>query len=144
MESPQTLQQRIVDDFSGCSDWDARYQKIIALGRTLPELPEALKTEENQVKGCQSQVWLAASLNEQQRVYFQADSDAMLVRGLIALLLQVYSDQPPEEILRTEPTFLEAIELTKNLSMQRNNGLAAVLKQIKLYALAFQYQLQNA
>jgi cysteine desulfuration protein SufE len=143
----ETIQDDIIARFSACRDWDARYQKIIELGKALPAFPEEFRTEANQVKGCQSQVWLHAALQPNpadpqapQVMHLYADSDALLVRGLIALLVQVYSDQPPATILATPPRFLEAIQLTQNLSMQRNNGLAAVLKQIKLYATVFMVQ----
>ena len=122
-------------------DWESRYQKLIAMGRALPSLPEAAHVDDNKVKGCQSQVWLTARLErtaEASVIHFEADSDDLLVKGLIALVLAIYNDQPPAAILSTEPEVLNQIGLTEHLSMQRNNGLAAVIKQIKFYALAFQ------
>ncbi len=129
-------QQQIVSDFSGLSDWEDRYKKLIELGKALPELPEAKKTEDAKVKGCQSQVWMHARL-EDGKVVFEADSDALLVRGLVALLLKVYSRSTPDEILATPPDFVREIGLESKLSPSRANGLFAMIKQMKYYAMAF-------
>jgi cysteine desulfuration protein SufE len=138
-----TVQEEIIDEFALFEDWTERYKYIIELGRELPEMPESLKTEENKVRGCQSQVWLAAGLHDGVITY-QADSDAMIVKGLAALILRVYSGHTPEEILATEPTFIEQIGMSEHLSMTRSNGLRAMVKQIKLYALAFQAKQEQA
>jgi cysteine desulfuration protein SufE len=133
-EAVHVIQQRLIDQFSGLPDWEARYEHIIRLGKTLKPMDETLKTDKNKVTGCQSQVWMHASLGDNQHVHFQADSDALIVRGLIALVLAVYDDQTPEVIVQTEPTFMEAIGMAEHLSMTRRNGLASMLKQVKLYA----------
>lgn len=134
----EDIQTGIVAEFEQLKDWDERYKHIIGLGKALPSINPAYQTEANQVKGCQSTVWMHAELDEAGRVQFYADSDALIVRGLVALLLRVYSNQLPAVVLATEPTFLTQIEMSQHLSMQRSNGLAAMLKQMKLYALAFQ------
>lgn len=133
----------LVKEFSALSDWEARYRALIELGKKLPEMPESLKNEGNKVKGCQSQVWLHAELTPQGRVVFQADSDALIVKGLIAVLLQVYSDAPPSEILHFPPIFLKELGFEGNLSPSRANGLHAMLQQIRNYAIAYHYVLNN-
>lgn len=132
----------IVERFNQYKDWEDRYQTIIDLGKSLPEMPAEYKTEENKVKGCQSQVWLFATL-EGDKVKIFADSDATIVKGLVALLVEVYSLSTPDEILATKPTFLEEIGLREHLSMSRANGLNAMLKQISLYALGYKVKLQQ-
>lgn len=139
----QDKQNKVIQDFSALSQWEDRYKKIIELGKALPEMPEALKSEQNIVKGCQSQVWLSASLSEDGRVQLQGDSDALIVKGLVGLLLQVYSGGTPSEILATPPEFLKALGFEGNLSPSRANGLHSMLKQIKLYATAFDYLLKT-
>ncbi|MFW5845747.1 MAG: SufE family protein [Planctomycetota bacterium] len=135
-------QAALVEEFEAFDSWEDRYARIIALGRALPPLPEEHRTEENKVRGCSSTVWLHADYVDG-LVHFQADSDAVIVRGLVALLLQVYSGHRPEEILAAPPEFIEELGLNQNLSANRANGLAAMVKQIKTYALAFQSQSQN-
>ena len=135
-----TLQERqdaIVADFSSLVDWEDRYKKLIELGKVLPDLPASKKIDDFKVKGCQSQVWIHASLRDGKVVY-EADSDALLVRGLVALLLKVYSNATPAEILNTAPDFVGQIGLESKLSPSRANGLFSMIKQIKYYALAFQ------
>lgn len=139
----QEKQNKLIQDFSSLQQWEDRYKKIIELGKSLPEMPESLKTEQNIVKGCQSQVWLSATLDEQGRVVLQGDSDALIVKGLVGLLLQVYSGSSPAEILATPPEFLKALGFEGNLSPSRANGLHSMLKQIKLYATAFDYLLKT-
>ncbi|PIS11816.1 MAG: Fe-S metabolism protein SufE [Bdellovibrio sp. CG10_big_fil_rev_8_21_14_0_10_47_8] len=124
-------------DFQNLNSWEDRYKKIISMGKSLPDLPDTLRTEESKVKGCQSQVWLHAKLNSQGDIEFQGDSDALLVKGLVALLLQIYSGVTPEEILSTPPDFLKAIGFEGNLSPSRANGLFAMIKQIRYFATAF-------
>jgi len=131
--SAQAAQDAIGEEFAFFSDWTERYQYLIDLGRKLPPFPEALKTEERKVQGCQSQVWLATS-GDAQRLDFQAISDSAIVSGLIALLLRVYSGRSAREILDTEPRYIEAIGLAKHLSPTRSNGLAAMLQTIKAHA----------
>ena len=129
-ESADAAQAAIVDEFSFFGDWTERYQYLIDLGRKLPAFPESLRTEENKVHGCQSQVWLVAS-GDRNRLHFQAASDSAIVSGLIALLLRVYSDRSAQEIIDTPPRFIEALGLAKHLSPTRNNGLAAMFKTIQ-------------
>ncbi len=133
--SADAAQAGIADEFAFFGDWTERYQYLIDLGRKLPPFPDALKTDEHKVTGCQSQVWLVPS-GDAQRLEFQAISDSAIVSGLIALLLRVYSGRSASEILATEPTFIEAIGLAKHLSPTRSNGLAAMLAAIKQHARA--------
>lgn len=128
--------QSIVDEFGLFDGWIDRYEYIIELGRGLDGLDEAFHTDQYRVKGCQSQVWFRA-WEENGCVFFEADSDAMIVRGLIALLLRVYSGRTPEEILATPPDFLEAVDLGSHLSGSRANGLAAMVQHIQSYARSF-------
>jgi cysteine desulfuration protein SufE len=130
-------QKQVVAEFASLSQWEDRYKKLIELGKSLPELPDAKKQDEFKVKGCQSQVWMHARI-EDGRIHFEADSDALLVRGLVALLLRVYSDATPKEILDTPPDFIREIGLESKLSPSRANGLFSMLKQMKFYAMAFQ------
>lgn len=118
------------------SNWEDRYTRLIEMGKELETMDQSFKTEQNLVKGCQSQVWLFAELKDQ-KVFFYADSDASIVKGLIALLVYVYSNSSPDEILMTKPVFLEEMGLKEHLSMSRANGLNSMIKQISLYALAF-------
>ena len=133
--SAEAAQAEIAEEFAFFGDWTERYQYLIDLGRKLPPFPDALKTEENKVTGCQSLVWLVRS-GDARRLEFQAISDSAIVSGLIALLLRVYSGRTAQEILATEPTFIEAIGLAKHLSPTRSNGLAAMLAAIKQQARA--------
>jgi cysteine desulfuration protein SufE len=127
-------------DFLGFREWEERYKHLIELGKKMPSMEEIYKTEENKIKGCQSQVWLHAELVGD-KVTFSADSDASIVKGIVALLVYVYSDSTPDEVLRTKPTFLEDIGLREHLSMSRANGLSSMLKQISFYAMAFNAKL---
>jgi cysteine desulfuration protein SufE len=133
IESANDAQDAIVDEFSFFGDWTERYQYLIDLGRKLPPFPDELKTEENKVHGCQSQVWLVPS-GDANRMEFRAISDSAIVSGLIALLLRVYSGRSANEILDTAPRFVESIGLAQHLSPTRNNGLAAMFKTIQEYA----------
>lgn len=134
---PAAIQAGIVAEFTPLADWDAKYAHIIALGKQLAPMDQQLKTEDNIVRGCQSQVWLHATEHDG-RIQLQADSDALIVKGLISLLLRVYHNQTPATILATPPQFLTDLDLGKHLSMTRSNGLHAMLKQIQFYAMAFQ------
>jgi cysteine desulfuration protein SufE len=131
--STDAAQAEIADEFAFFGDWTERYQYLIDLGRKLAPFPDALKTDEHKVTGCQSQVWLVPS-GDAKRLEFQAISDSAIVSGLIALLLRVYSGRSASEILATEPKFIEAIGLAKHLSPTRSNGLAAMLAAIKQHA----------
>lgn len=129
-------QKEIVAEFEKIEDWEERYRKIIALGRDLPTFPEEHRADKNKVEGCQSQVWLHAELLEG-NVFYIADSDAAIVRGLIAMILRVYSGRPPGEVVEASADFVNQIGLGQHLSPTRSNGLASMLKQIKYYAMAF-------
>jgi cysteine desulfuration protein SufE len=131
--SAEQAQAAIAEEFAFFGDWTERYQYLIDLGRKLPPLSDADKTEANKVQGCQSQVWLVAG-GDARRLDFRAISDSSIVSGLIALLLRVYSGRSAAEILATEPRFVEAIGLAKHLSATRSNGLAAMLATIRRYA----------
>jgi len=130
----------LVNEFKEFSDWEDRYRYIINLGKELALMPEDFKTDANKVKGCQSQVWLHASLNGD-KIEFLSDSDASIVKGIVAILLRVYSNSTPDEILSLKPNFIDEIGLRQHLSMSRANGLNSLLKQISLYALAFKTKL---
>ena len=136
MTTINEIQDSIIDEFSGFDDWLDRYQLLIDLGGELEQLPEDLKTDNNLIEGCQSNVWLDARY-EDDKVVFKADGDALIVKGLVSLLVKVYSGHTPDEILVAEPYFVEAIGLKEHLSPTRSNGLLAMIKQMKLYALAF-------
>lgn len=129
-------QQAIVDEFKALPDWEDRYKRIIEYGRELPAMDPTHQVDKNKVKGCQSTVWLHAALQDG-RVALQGDSDAMIVRGLIALLLRVYGGATPAEVIATPPDFINETGLGSHLSQTRANGLAAMVKQIKMYAAVF-------
>ncbi|MEE1365540.1 MAG: SufE family protein [Muribaculaceae bacterium] len=131
------IQDEIIEEFEGLTDWMDRYAYIIELGGQLPEIPESYKTPENLIEGCQSRVWIHAELNGDGEVVFEADSDAMIVKGIVALLLRVLSSQKPEDILESELYFIDSIGLKEHLSPTRSNGLVAMVKQMRMYALAF-------
>ena len=134
--SIEDAKQSIVDEFSLFDSWIDRYEYIVELGKHLPDLPDNCRTDQYKVKGCQSQVWFRAR-EESGQIIFDADSDAMIVRGLIALLLRVYSGRRAAEILATPPDFFDAIELGSHLSGKRANGLAAMVNHIQAYARSF-------
>ena len=136
MATIKEIQDSIIDEFSGFDDWLDRYQLLIDLGSEQESLPQGYKTDSNLIEGCQSRVWLQADLIDG-RVVFRAESDALIVKGLVSLLVKVYSNHTPDEILNAEPYFVEAIGLKEHLSPTRSNGLLAMIKQMKLYALAF-------
>lgn len=133
--SAELAQVAIAEEFAFFGDWTERYQYLIDLGRKLPPLADADRTDEHKVTGCQSQVWLVAS-GDAHRLDFRAISDSSIVSGLVALLLRVYSGRPAADILATEPRFIEAIGLARHLSPTRSNGLASMLATIKDYARA--------
>lgn len=143
LEDLQQRQQKIVHEFQALKDWEGRYKKIIEMGKQLPEMAADLKNENNLVKGCQSQVWLHAELSPQGQMLLQGDSDALIVKGLVALLLKVYSGASPQDVLQTPPEFLKELGFEGNLSPSRANGLHSMLKQIRLYATAFAYVLNS-
>lgn len=126
----------VIQSFSQYSDWESRYKHLISMGKELEAFPEEQRKDENKVKGCQSQVWLHSEVRDG-KVHFWGDSDASIVKGIVALLLQIYSDRTPAEILAIKQDFLEPIGLKQHLSMSRANGLSAMMKQIQFYALAY-------
>ena len=134
--SIEDVQNRIVREFNLLEDWTERYKYRIKLGSKLPQLDSSKKIEHNIVKGCQSQVWLHAEFSEG-KIIFEADSDAAITKGLVALMVNLYSHQSPNAILATEPTFITEIGMNEHLSPTRANGLASMVKQMKIYALAF-------
>lgn len=133
MNEVQSAQEKLIEEFSFFDNWMDRYQYIIDLGRRLPEFPEAERTEANKIKGCQSQVWFVAEKSAG-RLEFRAISDAAIVSGLIALLLRVYSNRRPQDILDTPADFVSALQLEQHLSPTRSNGLAAMLQAIRALA----------
>ncbi len=136
MATIQEIQDEIIAEFSDFDDWLDRYQLLIDLGSEQEPLPVEYKTDNNLIEGCQSRVWLQADYADG-KVHFRAESDAMIVKGIVSLLIKVYSGRTPDEILNTEPYFVEAIGLKEHLSPTRSNGLLAMIRQMKLYALAF-------
>ncbi|GEP49970.1 Fe-S metabolism protein SufE [Flavobacterium noncentrifugens] len=132
----QEIQAEIVDEFSMFDDWDERFQYVIDLGKSLPLIDEKYKTEENTIKGCQSKVWLHAEENGD-KIVFTADSDAIITKGIIAILIRAFSNQKASDILEAEMQFIDEIGLKEHLSPTRANGLVSMIKQIKMYAFAF-------
>jgi cysteine desulfuration protein SufE len=132
----EEVQQEIIADFAVYEDWMDKYTYLIELGNELAPIDEAYKNDQNLIRGCQSRVWLQQKL-EGEYLIFVAESDALIVKGLVALLLKVFSGRTPQEILDADPYFIDAIGLRQHLSPTRSNGLMAMVKQIKLYALAY-------
>ena len=132
----EEIQQEIIEEFSGFDDWMDKYQLLIDIGSEQEPLPEQYKTEQNLIDGCQSRVWLQADYIDG-KIHFQAESDALIVKGIVTLLIRVLSDHTPDEILEADLHFINDIGLTEHLSPTRSNGLLAMLKQMKLYAMAF-------
>ena len=130
------IQDQIIDDFSAFDDWMDKYQMLIELGNNLEPLDEKYKTPQNLIEGCQSRVWLQADY-ENGLIHFTGESDAVIVKGLVSLLIQVMSDHSPDEILNADLYFIEQIGLSQHLSPTRSNGLLAMVKQMRVYALAF-------
>lgn len=130
-------QDEIIEEFEGFTDWMDRYAYIIELGNSLPPYPENLKTPQYLIEGCQSRVWIEASLDDNGKINFLADSDALIVKGIVALLLRVLNNRTPQEILDANLYFIDKIGLKEHLSPTRSNGLVAMVKQMHNYALAF-------
>ncbi len=146
MDTSSTISEReeeIVDAFSFLDSWDDKYEYIIELGKKLAPLEDKHKVDENKVKGCQSTVWLVANENDG-RVFYEADSDAVIVKGLISMLVNVLNGQKPDDIIDTKLGFIEKIGMNTHLAQTRSNGLVAMVKQMKNYALAFKAKNQNA
>ena len=130
------IQEEIVEEFSMFDDWMERYEYIIELGKNLPLIKEEFKTENNLIKGCQSKVWLQGEQKDD-KIIFTADSDAILTKGIIAILIRVFSNQSAKDILDADMSFIDEIGLKEHLSPTRANGLVSMIKNIKMYALAF-------
>lgn len=136
----QNIQEEIVDEFSMFDDWMQRYEYMIELGKSLPLIDPQYKTDDNIIKGCQSKVWVHAELDKD-RLVFTADSDAIITKGIIAILIRVFSHQKPTDIIEANTDFIDEIGLKEHLSPTRANGLVSMIKQLKLYAVAYQTQL---
>jgi cysteine desulfuration protein SufE len=137
--SIENIEAEIVEEFDLFDSWEEKYQYIIELGQKLPVLDEKYKLEENKIKGCQSSVWLN-SYAKDDKVYFEADSDSTFVKGEIALLIRVLSGQKPQDIINTELSFIDKIGLRQHIAQTRANGLASMIKQMKLFAVGYQAQ----
>ena len=140
MSKINEIQEEIVEEFGMFEDWMQRYEYMIELGKSLPLIQEKYKTEDNLIKGCQSKVWLHAELQDD-RLLFTADSDAIITKGIIAILIRVFSNQKPKDIIEADTAFIDEIGLKEHLSPTRANGLVSMIKHLKMYALAYQTQL---
>lgn len=136
------VQDAIVEDFSISNDWMDRYQQLIELGKELPPIDEKKRTDQYLINGCQSKVWLDAELRDG-RIFFSANSDAIITKGIVSLLIKVLSGRTPEEIINADLYFIDKIGLRENLSPTRSNGLVAMVKQMRMYALAYQTKLNQ-
>jgi len=136
----EDIQAEIIDEFAMFDDWEERYQYMIDLGKTLPLIEQQYKTEDHIIKGCQSKVWVHAEMNDD-KVAFTADSDAIITKGIIAILIRAFSNQHPNDIINANTDFIDKIGLKEHLSPTRANGLVSMIKQLKLYAIAYQTQL---
>ena len=136
----QEVQNEIIEEFSMFEDCEERYQYMIDLGKTLPLIEEQYKTDDNIIKGCQSKVWVHANMVND-KVNFTADSDAIITKGIIAILIRVFSNQHPKDIIEADTDFIDKIGLKEHLSPTRANGLVSMIKQLKMYAIAYQTQL---
>jgi cysteine desulfuration protein SufE len=141
METIQETEDEIVDEFSLLDNWEDKYEYIIDLGKKLEPLDAQFKIDENKIKGCQSQVWLVADERDG-RIYFKADSDAVIVRGLVSMLIRVLSEHTPQEILDSKLEFIDKIGMKNHLAQTRSNGLLSMVKQMKNYALAYKIKQQ--
>ncbi len=138
----EAIQEELIDEFSMFDDWMQRYEYMIELGKSLPLIEENLKTDDKLIKGCQSKVWLNSEMKNG-KIIFTADSDAIITKGIIAVLVRVFSNQKPQAILDANTDFIDEIGLKEHLSPTRANGLVSMIKQMKMYALAYQTQLNN-
>lgn len=143
MQTINELQDAVIEEFSDFDDWMDKYQLLIDLGNEQEPLDPQYKTDQNLIDGCQSRVWLQADLESDGTLRFQAESDALIVKGIIALLIQVVSGHTPDEILNSDLYFIEKIGLKEHLSPTRSNGLLAMVKQMRMYALAFKAKLEQ-
>jgi cysteine desulfuration protein SufE len=137
------IQDEIIDEFAMFEDWSDKYEYIIDIGKKLAPLPEQYKTEAYKIKGCQSQVWMHSRLGEDGNVLFEGDSDAIIVKGLIGLLIRALSGQKPEDVAKANLYFIDKVGMSGHLAQTRSNGLASMVKQMKLDSLAYQAKLQT-
>jgi cysteine desulfuration protein SufE len=142
-KSIEEIEQEIIEEFSLFDSWDDKYEYIIDLGKKLPPLADQYKRDENKVKGCQSTVWLVAD-DKDGRIYYKAESDAVIVKGLISMLIRVLSGQKPDDIINAKLDFIREIGMMSHLAQTRSNGLLAMVKQMKNYALAFKVKQETA
>ena len=140
MSSIREIQEEIIEEFAMYEDWMQRYEYMIELGKTLPLIDEKYKTDDNLIKGCQSKVWVHAEM-EGDKLVFTADSDAIITKGIIAILVRAFSNQHPKDIIDADTGFIDEIGLKEHLSPTRANGLVSMIKQLKMYAVAYQTQL---
>jgi len=138
----EAIQEELIEEFSMFEDWMQRYEYMIDLGKSLPLIDENLKKDDKLIKGCQSKVWLNSEMKDG-KIIFTADSDAIITKGIIAVLVRVFSNQKPQAILDANTDFIDEIGLKEHLSPTRANGLVSMIKQMKMYALAYQTQLKN-
>ena len=136
----KNIQEEIVDEFSMFDDWMQRYEYMIELGKSLPLIQDSFKTDDKLIKGCQSKVWLHAEMLED-KMQLTADSDAIITKGIVSILIRSFTNQTPRDIIESDISFIDAIGLKEHLSPTRANGLVSMVKQIKMYAIAFQSQL---
>lgn len=135
------IQNDIIEEFSMFDDWMQRYEYMIELGKSLPLINDQYKTDDNIIKGCQSKVWVHAEMKDD-KVVFTADSDAIITKGIIAILIRVFSNQTPKDIIEADTAFIDEIGLKEHLSPTRANGLVSMIKQLKMYAIAYQTQVK--
>ncbi|QOR75446.1 MAG: SufE family protein [Thermoflavifilum sp.] len=138
------IQDELIEEFSLLTDWVDKYEYLIQLGKDLPPIDPQYKTDDHLIKGCQSKVWLHAELKDDGKIYFTADSDAIISKGLVSLVIRILSGHTPEEIANAELYCIDRMGLKEHLSPTRSNGLVSMIKQMKLYAIAFQAQVKNA
>ncbi len=143
MNTINEIQDQVVEEFEMFEEWMDKYEYIIELGKELAPLAEKHKVKQNLIEGCQSRVWLYADLNTDSRIIFSADSDAIITKGVVGMLAKILSNHTPQEILNADLYFIEKIGLSKNLSPTRSNGLVSMIKQMKMYALAYQTKLSS-
>lgn len=143
MKSINEIQDELIDEFSFFTDWMEKYEHIISTGKELDDMPDALKTDDNLVRGCQSRVWLNGKMDGEQLI-FEADSDAIITKGLVALMTKVLSGHTPTEIAAAELYFVERIGLKQHLSPNRANGLASMVQKMKYYALAYHAKMNES
>ena len=137
MSNIQNIQEDIIDEFSMFEDWLQRYEYMIELGKSLPLIDDKYKTDDNIIKGCQSKVWVHADMKDN-KVVFTADSDAIITKGIIAILIRAFSNQKPKDIMEAKTDFIDEIGLKEHLSPTRANGLVSMIKQLKMYAIAYE------